>query len=452
MNIIIVGCGKVGSTLAEQLVTEKHDVVIIDNDEERLEDIGNELDVMCVHGNGASVRVLEEAGAAGCDLVIAMMKSDELNLLTCLLSKKLGAVNTIARIRNPIYSDSISLIKDDLGLSMTINPELAAANEISRLLRFPQAIKLETFAKGRVEILKHKIAEKSLISGVKLSNLQNIMKLSVLVCAVERRGKIYIPTGEFVLEAGDVISFVAPPKDAMEFFRKLGMSINKIKDIVIIGGGRLTYYLSKNLLEMGVKVKIIEINPERCEELSELLPDAMIIHGDGTDNHLLHEEGICEASAVATLTGLDEQNVLMSIYATQNVPDAKIITKIKHFDFDDILKNMNIGSVIYPKYITADYILRYVRVMQNSLGSNVETLHRIVDDKVEALEFRVREHSPMLDTSIETLNIKKDVLIACINRQGHIFTPGGRDTIQLGDTVIVVTIQKGLYKLTDIIE
>lgn len=452
MNIIIVGCGKVGTTITEQLVAENHDIVIIDTDAERLEELNTNLDVMCIEGHGEDTAVLSEAGVENCDLLIAMMYSDELNLLTCLLAKKLGAKNTIARVRNPIYTKGINLIKDDLGLSLYINPELAAANEISRLIRFPGAIKVETFAKGRVEILKYKIPDRSILDDIRISQLRTHIKTTVFICAVERGNDVFVPTGDFILHSGDIISFVAPIRVANDFFTKLGVINSKVKNVVIIGGGRLTYYLTKNLLESGVNVKIIEINKQRCEELSEYFSDAIIIHGDGTNNHLLHEEHIEDADAVLTLTGIDEQNVLMSIYASQQVPEAKIITKIKHFDFDDILKDMPIGSVVYPKHITADYIIRYVRVMKNSLGANMESLHKIVDSRVEALEFRIRQYTPLIGIKFADLNLKKGTLIACITRHGETFTPGGNDCINVGDTVIVVTTHKGIATLEQILE
>lgn len=452
MNIIVAGCGKVGGAIAEELVSENHDIVIVDTNAERLEHIGITLDVMCINGDAASVSVLEEAGADKCDLLIAITQSDEVNLLSCLIAKKMGAKNTIARVRNHIYTDAIPLIKDDLGLSMTINPEYAAASEISRTLRFHSALKVETFAKSRVEVLKHKITPSSILVGLEIKNLKSTIKTDVFLCAIERGDEVFIPTGSTVLAENDIISFLASPEDAHEFFKKIGASTHKIKNMMLIGGGRLTYYLTKKLTQIGVKVKIIEKDFDRCEELSELLPEAMIICGDGTDNQLLHEEGIDEADAIATLTGLDEQNVLISVYALQCSPDIKVFTKIKHFDFDETLKNMNIGSVVYPKHITADHILKYVRAMQNSIGSVVETLHRIVDDKVEVLEFRIREQSELLSKPIKDLDLCPDILIASIVRKGKVFIPKGNDTIELGDTVIIVTIQKGLYDIKNILK
>ncbi len=452
LNIIIVGCGKVGTTLAKELVEEKHSIVIIDTDAEKLEEMSNTLDVMCVEGQGESVAVLKEAGVENCDILIAMMCSDELNLLTCLLAKRLGAKNTIARVRNPIYADAINLIKDDLGLSLHINPERAAANEISRLLRFPTAISVETFAKGRVEIMKYEIPHGSVLNELHINQLSMRLKTNVFICAVERENNVFVPDGNFILRDGDVISIVAPAREANEFFTKVGAVATKIRDVLIIGGGRITYYLTKRLVESGFRVKIIEIDKERCEQLSELLPEAMVIHGDGTNNYLLHEENLDNADAVLSLTGVDEQNVLISMYAYKQAPNAKIVTKIKHFDFDDVLKGMTIGSVIYPKYITADYILRYVRVMQNSRDEQMKSLHRIVDDRVEALEFRVRQDSEAVGVTFADMKIKKDTLVACITRDGMTFIPRGKDTIEVGDTVIVVTTYKGISRLEQILE
>lgn len=452
MNIIVVGCGKVGTKLVCELVAEKHSIVVVDTDIEKLEELGNTLDVMCVHGHGESVAVLKNADVENCDLLIAVTRSDEINLLTCLLAKKLGANNTIARVRNPIYAEAIDLIKDDLGLSLHINPERAAAREIARLIRFPSAIRVETFAKGRVEIMKYEIPEDSELVELRINQLRPKLKTTVFICAVERAGEVFVPTGDFILRAGDVISFVAPIKVANEFFETVGAISRKIDNVVIIGGGRLTYYLTQILIESGHKVKIIEISKERCEELSEMFPEAMIINGDGTDNNLLHEEHFENADAILTLTGVDEQNVLMSIYAHKQVPDAKLITKIKHFDFDDVLSGMDIGSIVYPKNITADLILRYVRVMQNSWDASMESLHRIVDDRVEALEFRIRQESDLVGVPFAELNISRGTLVACITRNGKTFTPGGQDSFQLGDTVIVVTTHKGISRIEQILD
>ncbi len=452
LNIIIVGCGKVGETLAKELAYEKHSIVIVDTDAEKLEEVGNSLDVMCVEGQGESVSVLKEAGVENCDILIAMTRSDELNLLTCLIAKRLGAKNTIARVRNPVYADAINLIKDDLGLSLHINPELAAAREISRLLRFPTAIGVETFAKGRVEIMKYCIPGNSVLKDVPICQLKPRLKTRIFVCAIERGEEVFVPTGDFILREGDIISIVAPAREANEFFTKIGAVAQKIRDVLIVGGGRITYYLSMLLIDSGFNVKIIEQDKERCEELSELLPEAMVINGDGTNHYLLHEEHIENADAIVSLTGVDEQNVLISMYAHKQAPEAKIVTKIKHFDFDNLLRDMPIGSIVYPKYITADNVLRYVRVMYNSWDAKMESLHRIVDDRVEALEFRVRQASEAVGVTFAEMKIRKGTLIACITRDGKTFTPGGSDMIKVGDTVIVVTTYKGISRLEQILD
>lgn len=452
MRITIAGYGKVGSNIAERLLKENHDLTIVDIDSAAVEDARSELDIYGSVGNCASQDVLREAGIKDSDLLIAVTQSDEVNLLTCLIAKKIGVKKAIARVRSPIYSEEISLIKDDLGLSLVINPELVAAVEIARLLKYPSAIRVETFAKGRVEILQYKLEDNCPLCNVRVMDILDKLKFRVLICAVERDNEVFIPKGSFLLKKGDKISFVATSSDAEHFFKRMGVVSGKIKNILIIGGGRLTYYLAKNLLDAGFMVKIIEKDRDRCEELSSLLPEAMIINGDGTDCRLLEEEGLSEYPAIATLTGNDEQNILVSMYAAKNAQSAKVITKVKHSDFDEMLKNVNVGSIVSPKHITSDYIIRYVRAMQNSVGSNVQALHKIVSDKVEALEFRVREESDITGKPLQALNLKEDILIGCINRGGKIIAPKGGDTIEVGDTVIVVTTRTGLCELSDILQ
>lgn len=367
MKIIICGCGKVGNTIAEQLARENHDITVIDQNPEVLEKNVSTLDVIGICGDGASKNVLTEAGAKTCDLIIAITYSDEVNLLICLIAKKLGTANTIARIRNPVYSESIPLIKDELRLSLAINPELAAAEEISRLLRFPSAMKIDTFAKGTVELLKHKIKKDSVLHNLQLKDLSQKVHADVFICAIERGEDVHIPAGDFTLQEGDILSFIAPVHEATRFFKKIGLPTGKIKNVLIIGGGRLTYYLAKKLSDWGISVKIIEKERQRCEELSDMLPSATIINGDGTEQSFLYEEGLTSAAAVLSLTGIDEQNILISMNVRKKVPDAKVVTKLKHSDFTDIVKELDIGSIVRPKYITADYIIQYVRAMQHFL-------------------------------------------------------------------------------------
>lgn len=451
MQIIIVGCGNVGSTLTEQLSKEGHNIAVIDTDSRKAEAVANNFDVLGVVGNGASFIVQKEAGIRDADLLIAVTASDEVNMLCCLIAKKAGGCNTIARVRDPIYNKEITYIKEELGLSMVINPEFAASQEIARLLKFPSAIKVDTFAKGRVELLKCKINEGSVLAGHPLTYISGGLHCDVLICTVERGEEVFIPSGNFELQEKDVISVVASPKKANEFFKKIGMTTNRIKSCMIIGGGETTYYLAKQLLPMGIQIKIIEQDKERCNELSELLPQAMIIHGDGTERNLLHEEGLMQTQAFVSWTNLDEENIMLSLFA-KSISKAKTITKVHRLAYDEIIESLDLGSVLYPKNITADYILQYVRAMQNSIGSNIETLYQLIENKVEALEFRVHEKSNLVGVPLKELRLKQNLLIACINRRGMIITPGGQDTIEVGDTVIVVTTNRGFHDLQDILK
>ena len=450
MKIIIVGCGKVGTTLAEQLNRENHDITLIDCDSEALQSISDSTDVMSVTGNGAVYQVQMEAGIKEADLLIATTNSDELNMLCCLIAKKAGNCHTIARIRNPEYSAEINYIREELNLSLAINPELAAAREIARLLRFPNAIKIELFAKGRIELLKFMIPKDSILDRMKVMDVVSRLKSNVLICAVERGDDVVIPDGNFEMRGGDKISFIAPHADCADFFRKAGIENNTVNSAMFVGGGKLTVYLAKALADTKIKIKIIEQDEERCRILSELLPHAMIIHGDGSDQKLLLEEGIRQTEAFASLTGFDEENILLSLYAASQ-SRAKLITKVNKIAFENVINAMNLGSVIYPKMLTADIILQYVRAMQNSMGSNIETLYKIVADKAEALEFRVRGDSPVLGIPLEKLRTRNNLLVACINRNGRIIMPRGKDTLEAGDTVIIVTTHTGLNDLKDIL-
>ncbi len=451
MRIIIVGCGKVGLTITEQLSLENHDITVIDASADVIHDVTNNFDVMGVVGNGASYMVQKEAGIEKTDMLIAVTHSDELNLLCCLIAKKAGNCSTIARVRNPLYNNEISFIKEELGLSMTINPEYAAATEIARILRFPSAIKIDTFAKGRVELLKFMIPENSVLHNSSLIEVAGRIKSDVLVCAVERGEEVVIPNGSFRLQQGDVISIVASPRNAKDFFEKIGFDTHQVKDTIIVGGGTIAYYLAEQLLNMGIGVKLIEKDRSRCEELSELLPKAVVINGDATNQDVLIEEGVSYCESFVSLTGIDEGNIFLSLFARNSCPKAKVITKINRISFDDIIHTFNLGSLIYPKNITAEYIIRYVRAMQNSIGSNVETLYRIIENKAEALEFLISAEAPVIGIPLENLQIKENLLIGCINRGGKIMIPNGKTEIQLGDTVIIITTQKGLHDVRDIL-
>lgn len=450
MQIIVVGCGNVGATLTEQLSKEGHNITVIDSKNDRLKQVTDSCDVMSVTGNGASYSVQMEAGIEDADLLIAVTDSDELNLLCCLIAKKAGGCHTIARVRNPVYSREIDFIKEELGLSMIINPEAAAATAIARLLKFPSAIEVDSFAKGRVELSKFRLEPGNLLVGCTLKEISSKLHCDVLICTVERGEQVIIPDGNFELREKDTISVVSSSRNIIQFFKKLGLATGRVRDTLIVGGGSTTYYLAKQLLNMGIHVKIIEKDRNRCDELCELLPQASIVYGDGTDRSILMEEGLERAQAFVSMTNLDEENIMLSLFA-KSVSRAKLVTRVHRMAYDELLGSLDIGSIIYPRYTTAENIVRYVRAMSNSLGSNVETLYKLIGDKAEALEFWIREKSPVVGIPLQQLNLKPNILIACINHKGAIITPGGQDVIQVGDTVVVITTNTGLHDIRDIL-
>lgn len=452
MNIIIVGCGKVGLKLIEQLSQEKeHNITCIDLKYSIVQDAIGQYDIMGVVGNGVSHDTLIEAGVSDSDLIIAVTGSDELNLLVCLMAKKLGNCRTIARVRRPEYSKEIPLIREDLGLAMVINPEQAAANEIARVLRFPSAIQIDTFAKGRVEILKFKIPEDSVLNNMPISDISAKLKCDILVCGVERAEEICIPGGDFVLKSGDYISILSSISNESYFFKKIGFKTNSVKDTIIVGGGATAYYLAHQLLQTGISVKIIEKDPERCDVLCRLLPKATIINADGSETRVLMEEGIEYAQSFVALTNIDEENIMLTLFAKSKT-NGKLVTKVNRIEYGDVIGSLNLDTVIYPKDITAEYIIRFVRAKNNSPSSRIETIHLILDGKAEALEFRIKENSPVVGVTIEKLRLKNNILIACINRGGNIFAPRGHDMIMPNDTVIVVTTHSGFDSISDILQ
>lgn len=450
MNIVIVGDGKVGNTLTAHLSKEGHDVTVIDNRPESLAQTMNLQDVFCVEGNGMSYTVQMEAGVQKADLLIAATSRDETNMLCCMVAKKLGAGNTIARVRDPEYQEQMLFLKDELGLSMTVNPEKAAALEISRMLRFSNAIDVDSFAKGRVEIVTFKVKEGTPLVGLALSELHRSIHPRVLVCMASREGEIYIPRGDFVIQAGDKLSVVAAPHDISLFFRATGMLQRRAKSVMIVGGGRIAYYLAYLLLESGMQVKIIEREEEHCHRLSELLPKAEILHGDGTDQELLHEEGLYETDAFISLTGIDEENIILSMYA-RTCKVEKVITKVNNDRFIDMLKGSGLEVFVSPKQEATRRILSYVRAMQNATGSSVESLSYLAGGRVEALEFRVRPGARCIGIPLKDLVIDRNALIGAIIRKGKCIVPGGNDTIEPGDSAIVVTTLPGLRDLDTIL-
>lgn len=451
MKIIIVGCGKVGTTLAEHLFEEGHDITVIDRHPEKLKTLSDRIDVLGVVGNGASISTQREAGVQSADIFIVTTDSDELNLLCCLIAKKAGNLQTIARIRNPEYYNESRYIRDELNLSMVINPEQAAAAEIARIIKFPSAIKIDTFARGRVELIKLIIPKDSLLDGMALSQMDNKLHCKVLICMVERGEEIIIPHGDCTLKEGDVVSFIAPHATALAFFKAAGTKMTgNIKSIIFVGGGNVCYYAAKLLEETKITVKIIERDFDRCNELSEMLPKAIIINGDGTDKKLLEEEGLSDVDAIGNFTGIDEENILLSLHATSNT-DAKVLTKINRVTFEDVISKLNIGSIINSNSITADNIVSFVRALNNSRGSNVETLYKIGGGRAEALEFRVKTDKSVVGKPLMQLNLKPTVIIACIVKNGRAITPNGQSIIENGDTVIVVSAERGLKDIEDIL-
>lgn len=450
MKIIVVGCGKVGAALIAQLSKEGHDISVIDVDSGVVTDISNNYDVLGLVGNGASHAVQMEAGIETADLLIAATDSDELNLLCCLIAKKAGGCNTIARVRNPVYNGEIGFIKEELGLSLTVNPEMAAATEAARVLRFPSAVQIETFAKGRVEIVKVRIPEGSVLDNCPLAQIHKRTGTDVLICTVERGGQVEIPNGAFVLKAGDVISIVASKQNTRDFVSRIGLKSRRVRDCMIIGGGKIAFYLAQQLIESGIRVKIIEKDRDRCEELCAALPKAVIINADAANQHILMEEGVRECESFVTLTGMDEENLFLSLFA-QECSKAKVITKVDRLDFDEIIKRLDLGTLVHPKNITADNIIRYVRAMQNSIGSNVESLYKIIENKVEALEFKIQPDSPVVGIPLSQLKVKPGVLIACITTDGKTAIPNGNSVIKEGDSVVVVTSHLGFGDIRDIL-
>ncbi len=450
MKIVIIGCGKVGTSIARELNTSGHDISVVDNNRAAVRRLSETLDVLGVEGNGATYEALAEAGAETADLVIAATARDEVNLYACLMARAAGVPHTIARVRSPEYTDDLYRVKDQLRLSMSINPELTEAIEISRLLRFSGALEIDSFAKGAAELIKVLVPPTSAVCGKKVSQIDTL-KGRVRICTVERGSDVYIANGETVIQGGDKVSVVAKPEIASRFFKKAAINIGRSRNVILLGGGKVSFYLAQRLIKAGVGVKIIERNMQRCEILAEALHEAIIIHGDCMDQELLLSEGIDSADGVAALMDYDEENILISLYI-KSVSKAKIITKINNESFDRIITGLGLECVISPKTLTGEYIARYIRAMQNSLGSNVESLYRLHEDRVEALEFRAKSNSRTINTPLSQLNLKDDLQVICISRGGKVILPQGGDVIKPDDSVVVITKHKGLSDLNDILK
>ena len=450
MNIIIVGCGKVGETLAEQLGAENNAVTVIDSDASLVADLSSRLDVMGVVGNGATLAAQEEAGVQHADLLIAVTGSDELNLLCCLMARKVGSCQTVARVRNPAYSREASYLKDELGLAMLINPEQAAAAEAARILRFPSAIKIDTFARGRVELLKFRLPEGCKLAGMTVKEAAMKLKCDILFCTAERDEDVYITKGDFTFCEKDIISIIAAPKNASEFFKKIDYKMRSARDVMIVEGSEMTHYLCEMLRRDGMSITVIDSDPKRCEELSLKWRDVKILLGDPSDQSFLKSAGVERTDAFVTLTDLDEENILLSLFA-KTAGSGKVITKINRIDYDNVISRLDLDSTIYPKQLTADRILRFVRAMENSRGSNMETLYNLIKGEVEAAEFIIKEPSDITGVPLSQLKIRDDVLIGAIIHNGQVLIPRGNHTIEPGDAVIVVSKMLTLRDITDIL-
>ncbi len=450
MNIIIVGCGKVGNSLAEVL-SEEHDVTVIDVKADKIKDVVNDFDVKGIVGNCLQTNILDEADVGKANLFIALTASDEVNILSCLIAKKMNARHCVARVRNPEFDNQMVFMREELGISVMINPDYNAAHEIAKVLRYPEAINIESFAKGRVDLAEIRISDGSILDGASLSQLSRRMRLDILICAVQRGDDIIIPKGDFILREGDRIHMTASHSNMVKFFKSISSTYRKkrVKSAVLIGGGRVAYHLAQELIDMGVKVKIIEVNKERCLELSERLNKVSISCADGTDHDILVEEHVYDADAVVTLTGIDEENILLSLLAKNNGVE-KVVTKVSRPTLAQLTDTLSLDSIISPKTIMVNQILQYVRAKQNSLGNNVQTLYRLVKDRLEAMEFIIREKTDYVDVPLKKLDVKSDILIASIIRENELIIPKGDDCLKVNDSVIIVTTNKGFHDLSNI--
>lgn len=451
MKIIVNGCGKIGTTVLESLVSEGHDVTAIDTNPEVIQKLTNIYDVFGVCGNGADSDVLTEANVGNNDLIISTAASDEINMLCCFLAKRLGVKNTVARVRNSEYNDkSLSLLRQQLEISLIINPELMAAHELFNNLKLPFAYKIEPFSVSNFEIVEFKLRENSMLDGLKIADLRNKFKAKFLVCAVQRGEEAYIPHGDFVLCSGDKIGLTGSVNEIIKFFSELGIKRTAIKKVMILGGSKTAVYLAKKLCSIGNSVTIIEIDRQKCEQISAELPKALIVNSDGSTQEILTEEGLESTDAFVALTGLDELNILVSSYASsKNVP--KVICKINRQELVPLSEHWGLDSIVSPRKTITNKVVRYARALENSKDSSVETLYKLMDDKVEALEFNVKGGLDFLNVPLKDLSLKENVLIAGIIRDRKTIIPSGEDMLMAGDNVVILASNQRIRNLSDIV-
>ena len=451
MNIIIVGCGQVGQNLAEQLIKDGNNVTVIDKSYDSVKALTDRVDAMGIVGNGASHVTLAEADIENADLLIAVTNSDELNLLCCTIAKKTSNCKVIARVRSHIYNNEADFLKTELGLAMVINPEYVAAQEIARILRSPSAISVETFGKGKVELLKYKLPDDSAIIGMSVKDVMMKYKSDILFATIERGDKAYIAKGDFIFNARDIVSIISSLEGSQDFFKKIGSKNQSVRSALIVGSGEITHYLCSEIKKSKMNIKVIESDIAKCDEISSAFPHVTVVHGDTTNQELMAEEGIGRVGAFLALSDSDEENMILSLHAKEKTK-GKIITKVTRMDYDSVIDRLDLDTVIYPKTIVSDMIIRYVRSAKNTRGSNMETLYNVIKDEVEASEFFIRKPSEIVGVPISKLRFKKNVLIAAILRQGEVIMPRGYDTIEMGDSVVIVSKVTGLQDVTDILE
>lgn len=452
MNIIIVGCGKIGTTILSSLLAEGHDIVAVDSNPDVISEISNIYDSMYVCGSGTDCDTLTEAGVEHTELFVAVTGSDELNMLSCFIAKKMGAKHTIARIRNPEYNyKSLGFLRQQLDLSTSINPDLLAAEELFQVLKLPSAVKVEYFSHRNFELLELRLREGSPLCGARLSELRKKYEAKFLICVVQRGEEVYIPDGSFQLQAGDRIGLTAAPSEVQKLLKMMGILQKQAKNVMILGASRMGYYLARMLLASGTNVKIIDRDHQRCQEISEKLPGAVVICGDGAQQELLLEEGICSMDAFISLTGMDEENILISFFASsQGVK--KVISKVNRDELHFIAEKLGLDTLISSRSVSSNVLSRYARALQNSLGSNVETLYKLMDGRAEALEFRVQTDFPMTNVPLKDMRLRSGILIAGIIRNRKTIIPSGVDVILPGDRVIVLSAASGMHDLSDVLK
>ena len=451
MKIIVIGCGKIGLSLVKQLTAEGHIVTVIDKNSNRLKNALSNLDVMSFTGDGTSSTTLREAGIGDADLMVAVMDSDEMNLLCCVIAQKVSKCKTIARVRNPIYNSEIEFLKNELDISMIFNPEMTAAEEIARIFNFPYATKIDVFSNRKVEMIHFKIRLDSKLSKLHLVDIRNTDNANVLVCTVTRGDRTIIPGCDFILEQGDLVGIVGARSEIHKFFKMFGVGTDRVPDAMIVGGGKIGYFLAKRLIESGIKVKIVEADKDRCEFRADVLPEADIINGDGTDRNLLMEEGLGNASGFAALTSIDEENILLSLFAIDHVK-SKTVTKVNRINYDEVIDRLNLDTIINPNKVSNDLLIQFIRSMDYTKDSDIENYRKIGDDEAEAMEFIVKDGSHVVGIPLMQLKKKKDVLICCITRDKKIIIPGGQDLIRVGDRVVIVHTTSDINNIDDILE